>query len=991
MVQASNGTGQAIAGVDVSFNISATPQGATGTALETTTCRTDTSGQCGARLTLGSAPGVYTVTALAGDANGKPLVGSPLQFQALTRPPATLSKSSGNSQYGTAGKPLGRPMVASVKDSDGNPVGGVAVNFAVSASPAGATGASVTPPAVVTDGNGLAQATLTLGSALGSYTVTASAGSLGGATVTFEARAVQAVQLAMVSGDAQTGATLQPLGAPLVVRATDAAGNRVAGVDVSWAVTQAPAGATGFALLPAACATDADGDCRVTLFAGSEPGAYAVVATAAGLAPPAGVQFTATAQIKDFIAGAYDGAWTGRTAQADAQPRPMGFTIRNSTITAYSIEFRLPQCGVWLALSNNTAFVPLVNNQFALTEQFVRKTITLILSGNLASPTQASGTFSVTDTSCGGSASGTWTATAPQMASRVRIAGGNNQVGAVNAKLAASLVIQVTDASGNPQASQTVTFAVTGQPQDASGAILSPPSATTDANGRASVGLTLGGLQGIYEVTATGPAGDRVALLATAKPAAPAKTIKRSGDNQTGAPGSVLPVPICVTVTDEFNNAVPDLAVSFSISSQPSGGNATLSVAAASTATHGAACTRMTGGHQLGSYLEETGFPGTALLPLTFTISVSQPASLEKAGVDNQSAQINTTLANPLLVRVKDTSGNAVAGVAVAFAVTGAPAGATGASVNPASCTSDVNGQCQAALTLGSVAGVYAVTATAADTSGNPLAGSPLQFQATALAAYMVGDTFPFGTDPHANLLREEVGEFGDNQLTIQDLIYALRAVTSIPGYRPRSCSDRYDAIDSFPKDTEAVRGGDGILNTVDLIYTLRRVTSVDASRPVRMSRGLACPAQAPGQVAAQAFQPVLPAEAAGRLELGLPQAAEGGGAMHVPVYLQAARDLELAGLSFSIGMRGLQPGTWNLKHGTAPPPTLIDADVPGMLAVAWLEGLQMAAGQRLLLGYVVAPGLAPGTDGLQFMGISANAPDGSEVRVAQAAVPVRE
>jgi len=634
-------------------------------------------------------------------------------------------------------------------------------------------------------------------------------------------------------------------------------------------------------------------------------------------------------------------------------------------------------------LSNNAAFVPLVNNQFALTEQFVRKTITLILSGNLASPTQASGTFSVTDTSCGGSASGTWTATAPQAASRVRIAGGNNQVGAVNAKLASSLVIQVTDASGNPQASQTVTFAVSGQPQGASGAILSPPTATTDANGRASVGLTLGDLQGIYEVTATGPAGDRVALLATAKPDVPAKTIKRSGDNQTGAPGSVLPVPICVTVTDEFNNAVPDLAVSFSIRSQPSGGNATLSVAAASTATNGAACTRMTGGHQLGSYLEETGFPGTSLLPLTFTVSVSQPAVLEKAGGDNQSAQINTTLTNPLLVRVKDTSGNAVAGVAVVFALTNAPVGATGASVNPASCTTDVNGQCQASLTLGSVAGVHTVAATAADASGNPLSGSPLQFTATALAtnAYLVGDTFPFGADPHANLLREEAGEFGDNQLTILDLIYALRAVTSVPGYRPRACSDRFDAMDSFPKDTEAVRGGDGTLNTVDLIYTLRRVTSVDTSRPVRTSRGL-CPAQAPGQVAAQAFQRVQSSEPAVRLELGLPQAAEGGGA-RVPVYLEAARALGLAGLSFSIGMTGLQPGTWNLEPGTAPPPTLIDTDLPGVLSIAWLEGLQVAAGQRLLLGYVVAPGLAPGTSGLQFIGISANAPDGSEVRVS--------
>jgi hypothetical protein len=169
----------------------------------------------------------------------------------------------------------------------------------------------------------------------------------------------------------------------------------------------------------------------------------------------------------------------------------------------------------------------------------------------------------------------------------------------------------------------------------------------------------------------------------------------------------------------------------------------------------------------------------------------------------------------------------------------------------------------------------------------------------------------------------------------------------------------------------------------------------VDASRPIRTSRGLACPAQAPGQVVAQAFQPVpaVPREAAGRLQLGPPMTAEGG-AVRVPVYLQAARDLELAGLAFSILLPdgGLKAAaTLQFVAGEAKPPTLVDPDVPGVLAVAWLEGLHVAAGQRLLLGYVVAPGLAPGTDGLRFVGISANGPDGSEVRVAQASLPVRE
>jgi adhesin/invasin len=1168
VVQAMDGTGKPIAGVDVSFNISATPQGATGTALEMTTCRTDATGQCGTRLTLGSVQGVYTVTALASDTTGKPLIGSPLQFQALTATPTTLSKVSGDNQYGSVGKALGRALTAKVTDADGKPVGGVAVNFAVSGSPAGATGMAAAPATATTDANGLAQATLTLGSALGAYTVTATAANPGGAALTgspasFTATAVQATQLAAVSGDGQTGTTMQPLAAPLVVRATDAAGNRVAGVDMSWAVTQAPAGATDFAVLPATCTTDADGVCGVTLFAGSQPGSYTAVATSAGLNPTSGVQFTATAQLGSGNPGAYDGNWAGTTAQAGTTPRPVGFTVRNSTITAYSIEFLLPQCGISVALWNNAASVALVNNQFSLTEQFgVAKKITLTLAGSFTSATQASGTFSVSDTSCGGTASGTWMASAPQATSHIRIASGNGQTGTVTQAVAAPLVVQVIDASGSPQANQAVTFALTSQPVGASGAALSAASALTDANGQASVNLTLGTVQGIYVVTATGPASEQVTLLATAKPDVPAKTIKRSGDNQTVQPGSVLPVPICVTVTDAYNNAIPDLAVSFSIRSQPSGGNATLSLTAASTATNGAACTQMSGGNQLGSYLEETGFPGTDLLPVTFQVLVSQPAVLEKAGGDNQSAQIGTTLANPLLVRVKDASGNAVAGVAVAFALSGQPAGAAGASVSPASCTTDVNGQCQAALTLGSAAGAYTVSATASDASGNALTGSPVTFTASALAgtavsisavsgtgqsatvgaqlanpfvvkvtdaagngvagitvtfavtagggtlsatsvttdasgqastkltlgtaagsnnntvtataaglsgspvtftasanagaaatiaavsgsgqsgavgtelasafvvkvtdangngvsgvtvvfavtagggtlsaasvatdasgqastkltlgtvagsnnntvtataaglsgspvtftasatalaanAYVVGDTSPFGADPHANLLREEVGEFGDHQLTILDLIYALRAVTSIPGYRPRACSDRFDAMDAFPKDTETVRGGDGILNTVDLIYTLRRVTNVDTSRPVRTSRGLACPAMAPPPPALMANATA--ALAAGTLELGPATVLEG--VQRIPVYVHARQPLTLAGLSVSFQLDSpTDRERLRFVRGEADAPSLLDDGVPGMLALAWLQALTVPADRSLLLGWV--------------------------------------
>ena len=116
----------------------------------------------------------------------------------------------------------------------------------------------------------------------------------------------------------------------------------------------------------------------------------------------------------------------------------------------------------------------------------------------------------------------------------------------------------------------------------------------------------------------------------------------------------------------------------------------------------------------------------------------------------------------------------------------------------------------------------------------NPSPGGGTSFALTfTILTYLVGDVFPVTTDT--------AGGFGDDALNNLDLIDALRAVTNVPGFRPPSCSDRFDAMDSFPADTTA-RGGDGALNNLDLIQTLLRVTNIDPSRPQRQTRGLVCP-----------------------------------------------------------------------------------------------------------------------------------------------------
>jgi hypothetical protein len=243
-------------------------------------------------------------------------------------------------------------------------------------------------------------------------------------------------------------------------------------------------------------------------------------------------------------------------------------------------------------------------------------------------------------------------------------------------------------------------------------------------------------------------------------------------------------------------------------------------------------------------------------------------------------------------------------------------------------------------------AGVFAVTVVNPGPGGGASASIP--FAVHALGSYLVGDGWP--------ATGNNSGQFGDESLDNLDLILALRAVTSVPGWTPPNCSDLFDAMDSYPTDGE-VRGGDGSLDNLDLIATLRRVTNADPSRPRRTPRGLICSAMAPGVVAMLARPAELPS-AAGAVEFQHEQPAEDG-AERVGVYLSAYRNLDLGGLSLALGWTDSSlaaQATLRFISATAGAPALLDNQLPGTIAAAWLGGLQLRAGQRLLLGFVDLP-----------------------------------
>ncbi len=120
--------------------------------------------------------------------------------------PASIVKSSGDSQTGVATSYLPIPFFAVVRDADANVVSGVIVDWAVTAG-----GGSLSSASSITDTSGQSSTILTLGAGAGSNTVTATVRGTGIST-TFSATSVMAFNLANDSGMVQKNASATTLG-----------------------------------------------------------------------------------------------------------------------------------------------------------------------------------------------------------------------------------------------------------------------------------------------------------------------------------------------------------------------------------------------------------------------------------------------------------------------------------------------------------------------------------------------------------------------------------------------------------------------------------------------------------------------------------------------------------------------------------------------------------------------------------------------------------
>ncbi|HUB82260.1 MAG TPA: hypothetical protein VMB03_25865 [Bryobacteraceae bacterium] len=220
---------------------------------------------------------------------------------------------------------------------------------------------------------------------------------------------------------------------------------------------------------------------------------------------------------------------------------------------------------------------------------------------------------------------------------------------------------------------------------------------------------------------------------------------------------------------------------------------------------------------------------------------------------------------------------------------------------------------------------------------------------------YEVGGVYPSPSDTSG---------FGSGSLALNDLVnvlFALNSVTTATYTIPACGSNRWDAMNTFPQDTAILRGGvaggEKTLTLNDLVTELFMLNSVTGytTRPWRIPAPYNCANLRTTSMGPSGHRVVAPPETMATLIAGANQGA-GTGQDRVPIYLESRVDLSHFGLSFGLGDR---QSRLQFQAAAGVAPTLVQdgtSGLTGAIAAAWLNGLEVRAGQRMLLGYVVGP-----------------------------------
>lgn len=217
----------------------------------------------------------------------------------------------------------------------------------------------------------------------------------------------------------------------------------------------------------------------------------------------------------------------------------------------------------------------------------------------------------------------------------------------------------------------------------------------------------------------------------------PAAVTLTQGNGQNGRVGEALPQPLVVAVTDAAGCPVEGTTVVFVLTDPAPG--ASLTPDTTTTNADGTATAQVVLGTRPGTQAGEVralGDQGQATVTFSLNALPENANGITAVSGMDQSGQVGTALANPLVVQIADAFGNPIPGIDVVWTVDG------GGSVSSPTTTTGADGQTSVTRTLGTTAGPQATLA-----SVEGLAGSPVTFVHTATAGAASGLSIVSGDD----------------------------------------------------------------------------------------------------------------------------------------------------------------------------------------------------------------------------------------------------
>jgi hypothetical protein len=642
------------------------------------------------------AVGTHTITATyAGDTNFNTSTSTAFSQTVVSGVPTSLTISAGNNQATTVANDFATLLQVRATDSSGNPVPNASVTFTINAN--GASGSFASSGTVTTNASGYATAPkINANTVAGNFTVTVSATGVSNVVFNLTNTAGAASAIVLTSGNNQNATVNTAFAQALQAKVTDAYGNPITGIPVTFGVPST--GATGSFAASNIVTTNASGLATApTLTANTVSGSYQVSTTATGLNTQ-NFNLTNNPGAASTIAiqdgnnqSATVGAAFAKSLQVVAKD------AYGNTVPGVSVTFTEPNTG---ATGTFASSVSVTTNSVgvATSPAFTANTV----SGSYQVVASANGltsqNFNLTNNA--------------GIATGFAIAAGNNQTVTVGNAFATNLQVKATDTYGNGVPGVSVQFSAPGS--GASGSFAGSNLVTSNNQGIAiAPTFTSNTIAGSYTVLASAT-GLPIQTFTLTNSTSGATIAVTAGNNQSATVGSGFGTPLQVRFSDSFGNPVSGVSVTFAAPINGSSGSFNGSSTVTSNASGIATAPTFTANGKAGNFTLTASAANVGSVNFNLTNTAGAASAIVLASGNNQMTTVNTSFGSPLMAKVTDVYGNPVQNVSVTFS--GPGSGSLAVFGGSTIVSSNADGiVASPTISANTVAGTYTVTASASN------------------------------------------------------------------------------------------------------------------------------------------------------------------------------------------------------------------------------------------------------------------------------------